>query len=119
MAEFDYDGLIFRSVANAGSGEVDGETRFHYRQAGAVVWATYEGGAIVKGTLTAKVETSGVLDMRYALVNLQGALMTGRCRSTPERLPDGRIRLHEDWQWTSGDGSSGRSVIEQVDGEDC
>jgi hypothetical protein len=27
---------------------------------------------------------------------------------------DGRLRLHERWQWTSGDGASGESVIEEV-----
>ena len=33
--------------------------------------------------------------MRYHQVNDRGELMTGVCRSTPEVLPDGRIRLHE------------------------
>jgi hypothetical protein len=40
--------------------------------------------------------------------------MTGICRSTPEILPDGRIRLHEKWQWTSGDRSSGESIVEEI-----
>lgn len=33
---------------------------------------------------------------------------------TPEILPDGRIRLHERWQWTNGDGSSGTSIVEEL-----
>lgn len=40
--------------------------------------------------------------------------MTGICRSTPEILEDGRIRLHEEWIWTSGDQSSGKSIIEEI-----
>jgi hypothetical protein len=52
--------------------------------------------------------------MRYQHVNKQNELMTGRCHSVPERLPDGRLRMHESWQWTSGDNSSGESVIEEV-----
>jgi len=40
--------------------------------------------------------------------------MTGVCRSTPELLPDGRIRLHEKWQWTCGDRASGESIIEEI-----
>ena len=56
----------------------------------------------------------GNLDARYAHVNAEGGLMTGECRTTPERLPDGRLRLHEEWRWTSGDGSSGRSVVEEI-----
>ncbi len=52
--------------------------------------------------------------MRYQHVNRDGELMTGHCRSTPELLPDGRLRLHESWQWTSGDGSRGESIIEEI-----
>lgn len=52
--------------------------------------------------------------MRYQHVNAEGELMTGICRSTPEVLADGRIRLHEKWRWTSGDLSSGESIIEEV-----
>lgn len=110
----DYDGRRFRSVSNSPTGEVGAETVFTYHQKGDVVWATYEGGAIRFGTLIAKVDGNGVLDMRYHHVNAAGELMTGVCRSTPERLPDGRIRLHEQWRWTSGDGSTGESVIEEV-----
>ena len=42
------------------------------------------------------------------------APMTGLCRSRLEILPDGRYRLHEDWQWTGGDKSRGTSTIEEV-----
>jgi hypothetical protein len=114
MPRIDYDGRRFRSLRNSETGEVDDQTRFEYRQRDGVVWATYEGGAIRFGTLIATVDPDGVLDMRYHHVNAAGELMTGRCRSTPELLPDGRLRLHERWQWTSGDGSEGESVVEEV-----
>lgn len=112
-----YDGRRFRSTENASTGEVSAETLFHYHQEGDVVWGTYSGGAIRRGTLVAKADPEGHLDMRYAHVNTAGKLMTGRCHSTPEVLDDGRIRLHERWQWTSGDGSLGESVVEEVVGE--
>jgi len=54
------------------------------------------------------------LDMRYQHINRKRELMTGVCRSTPEILPDGRIRLHETWQWTTGDLASGTSVLEEI-----
>lgn len=119
MSRIAYDGINydrrrFRSVSNSETGEVGAGTLFEYHQRDGVVWATYEGGAIRFGTLIATVDEDGVLDMRYHHVNAAGELMTGRCRSTPEVLPDGRLRLHERWQWTSGDGSSGESVIEEV-----
>lgn len=110
----DYDGRRFRAVWNTPNGEVGGETVFAYRQAGDVVWATYAGGGVRQGVLVATVDAEGGLDMRYSHVNDAGALMTGTCRSTPEALPDGRLRLYERWRWTSGDASSGESVVEEI-----
>lgn len=112
-ASINYNQRRFRSVSNAANGEVGAETIFQYQQAGDLVWAEYRGGAIVFGTLIAKADAQGCLDMRYQHLNAAGELMTGRCHSTPEVLPDGRLRLHERWQWTSGDGSTGESVIEE------
>lgn len=113
-----YDNRYFASVSNSESGEVSSETIFHYRHTDNLVRAEYKGGEIVFGTLIAKVSEDGALDMRYQHLNRQGELMTGKCASTPEVLTDGRIRLHEKWQWTSGDLSSGESVIEELSKSD-
>jgi len=109
-----YEGRRFRSVGNSETGEVGPETVFDYSQDGDVVSATYGGGGVRSGFLIATADGEGNLDARYAHVNASGELMTGECRTTPERLPDGRLRLHEEWRWTSGDGSSGRSVVEET-----
>ncbi len=109
-----YEGRRFRSVENSETGEVGPETVFNYGQDGDVVSATYGGGGVRSGVLIATADGEGNLDARYAHVNVLGELMTGECRTTPERLPDGRLRLHEEWRWTSGDGSSGRSVVEEI-----
>ncbi|MBP6813201.1 MAG: hypothetical protein KA138_16850 [Saprospiraceae bacterium] len=101
-------------MSNSDNGAVSGKTTFHYQQSGQIVTATYAGGDIVAGHLIALVDDTGCLDMRYHQVNGAGELHTGICRSSPEILPDGRIRLHEIWQWTSGDRSSGHSVVEEV-----
>ncbi|MGH9944058.1 MAG: n-acetylglutamate synthase [Pyrinomonadaceae bacterium] len=115
MPDINYHDRHFAPVNNSESGEVSGATRFHYRQRGEhLVWATYEGGEILFGTLVANVIEGGALDMRYQHVNRRGELMTGRCRSTPEVLADGRLRLHESWQWTCGDQSAGTSVLEEI-----
>ncbi len=110
----DYDGRRFRPVENSETGEVGPGTVFAYRQDGNVVSATYEGGGVRYGVLIATSDGEGNLDARYGHVNAEGDLMTGECRTTPEVLPDGRLRLHEEWRWTSGDGSSGRSVVEEI-----
>jgi hypothetical protein len=114
-----YNNRTFASTTNTPNGQVSSATLFHYHQSdspnGSIVWASYSGGQIVKGFLIATVQQpKGVLDARYQHVNSSGELMTGRCSSTPEELPDGRLRLHERWQWTSGDLSSGSSVVEEV-----
>lgn len=109
-----YDGRRFASVENSATGEVGPETVFHYHQDGDVVWATYDGGAVRRGTLIARSDDTGNLEARYGHVNASGELMTGECRSTPEVLPDGRIRLREEWRWTSGDRSSGGSIVEEI-----
>jgi hypothetical protein len=114
MLFINYDNRKFASIKNSGSGEAGAETVFHYHQKEDVVWAEYSGGEIVQGTLIAKCDERGNLDMRYQHINRNGELMTGKCLSSPEVLPDGRIRLHEKWQWTCGDLSSGESVIEEI-----
>ena len=108
-----YEGRRFRSVSNSETGEVGAETVFQYHQNGDLVWAEYGGGEILFGTLIAKVLDDDSLDIRYQHLNRKGDLMTGICRSKPETFPDGRLRLHEKWQWTSGDLSAGRSVVEE------
>jgi hypothetical protein len=109
-----YNARVFRSVANSDGGDVTGETTFHYHQRDDLVWATYAGGSVAFGTLLAKVDALGALDMRYHHVAVDGNFKSGRCHSRPERLPDGRLRLHEQWQWTDGADGQGASIIEEV-----
>jgi hypothetical protein len=112
--KINYDKRVFRSVQNSETGEVSGETTFHYHQKDNLVWAEYSGGEIVFGNLIARVSENGSLDMRYQHLNKKGELMTGKCVSTPEILDGGRIRLYENWEWTSGDHSKGVSVVEEI-----
>lgn len=111
---FNYDGRIFRSVSNTDNGDVGEQTLFHYHQNNDIVWAEYSGGVIIRGMLIAQLDDNGILDMRYQHITSDGNIMTGKCQSTPEILSDGRYRLHEKWQWTSGDKSSGESIVEEI-----
>jgi hypothetical protein len=109
-----YHQRVFKAVQKASNGDVSEATRFYYTQEKGIVTAVYEGGEVRKGSLIAKVLSDGRLDMRYHHINKLGQLMTGKCISTPEIGIDGIIRLHEKWQWTSGDQSEGVSVIEEI-----
>lgn len=114
MNKINYNDRKFSSIRNSETGEVSAETIFHYHQKDALVWAEYAGGEIVFGSLIAKVVENDCLEMRYQHLNKQGELMTGKCFSAPEILADGRIRLYEKWQWTSGNFSTGESIVEEI-----
>ncbi|GAA0879657.1 hypothetical protein GCM10009119_26260 [Algoriphagus jejuensis] len=109
-----YHDKTFRPVSNSENGETSAETLFHYQQHGDILVCNYSGGKILQGHLIGLVDKNGQIDMRYHQINTNNELMTGICRSVPEVLPNGKIRLHETWQWTSGDLSVGSSVLEEV-----
>jgi hypothetical protein len=113
-AAINYDGRVFRTRANSSGGDVGEETTFHYHQRGDVVWATYAGGSIHFGTLLARADSDGNLDMRYQHLLTDGTFKTGLCTSRPEWLPDGRLRVHERWRWTDGAEGGGVSLIEEI-----
>nr|WP_276169021.1 n-acetylglutamate synthase [Zobellia alginiliquefaciens] len=109
-----YDGKKFRPVQNSENGETTQETIFYYQQKGNILTSEYAGGKIKKGHLIGLVDEQGNIDMRYHQVNTDGELMTGVCSSVPEMTKEGKVRLHENWQWTSGDRSKGTSILEEL-----
>jgi len=108
-----YNGKIFRPIENSENGETSSETIFDYKQIGNILTSEYSGGKIKKGHLIGLVDEIGNIDMRYHQVNNKGEIMTGICKSKPEIMENGKIRLHESWEWTSGDKSKGKSIIEE------
>lgn len=109
----DYNGKIFKPIENTENGESSNETVFLYKQVGNILTSEYSGGKIKKGHLIGLVDEKGNIDMRYHQINDNDEIMTGICKSKPEIIKNGKIRLHENWQWTSGDKSKGKSIIEE------
>jgi hypothetical protein len=111
---FTYDGIRFRAAeppaatphATAGSPTIG-----HYHQQGDLVWAEFGGGRLRTGRLVGTARPDGTIEAAYCQVALDGTVVAGTVVSTPERLPDGRIRLVEDWR--RADGSTGVSMIEE------
>lgn len=112
--KINYNNRRFKPVSNSDNGEVSAEMIFHYQQTDNILTCSYNGENIITGHLIGKVDQSGCIDMNYHQVNIEGQIMTGLCKSIPEILPDGKIRLHEEWQWTSGDKSKGKSILEEI-----
>ena len=109
-----YNDKKFRPISNTANGESSNETLFHYRQIGNILTSEYSGGKIKQGHLIGLVDNAGIIEMRYHQVNEKNELMTGICISIPEILENGKIRLHENWEWTSADKSKGTSIIEEL-----
>lgn len=110
-----YNNKTFRPIQNTENGETSSETIFHYKQIGNMLISDYKGGKILYGHLIGIVDELGHIEMRYHQMNDQFEIMTGKCKSIPEIMKNGKIRLHETWEWTSGDFSSGSSIIEEVE----
>lgn len=106
------DGRVLRGVSNDGDGQVDASTIFHYHQQDDLVWAEYEGGAIRRGYLVGTSDGT-TLDFRYVHIDVDGTTHAGRSLDMIEVLSDGRVRLHERWEWDSREGA-GESVVEEI-----
>lgn len=110
----DYNDKKFKPVSNSDNGEVSNDMIFHYKQTGNILTCSYQGSNIIKGHLIGLVDDNGYINMSYHQINNNGVLMTGTCISKPEKMENGKIRLHEEWQWTSGDQSTGNSILEEL-----
>ena len=109
-----YNHKSFRPIQNTDNGETSPETVFYYKQEGNIISSEYKGGKIIYGHLIGLVDKEGCIEMSYHQINSNNEIMTGKCFSKPEILINGKIRLHETWQWTSGDLSTGTSIIEEI-----
>ncbi len=109
--KINYDGKVFVPKINSENGEVGEETAFYYQQSGTTLWADYAGGKIVRGQLVGSVSGDGALDFYYQHINKDRQVRTGKCHSIPHILEDGKLELHEEWQWLNGDKSKGISII--------
>jgi hypothetical protein len=107
------DGRSFAAEAVSDDGEVSAATRFAYREFDGVVWASYSGGAIVRGELVGTRVGDG-LDFRYVHLTADGQTAAGRCRSVVSHLLDGRLQLDETWTWESRPGSGRSTLVEQT-----
>ena len=91
----------------------------HYHQAGDLIWGEFAGGEVRRGTLAGSSAPDGEIRFGYCMVLGGGTIVTGFCRSVPEVLDDGRIRLTEYWQRFTPEGSSGISVLEELPRTAC
>lgn len=104
---------VFIAVMNSASGEVSKQTDFYYFQQDSMVWAEYRGGEIKKGFLIGKFISDDEISFTYQHLNHKLENRLGKCISKIEKLPSGKLRLTEKWQWLDGNQEVGESVIEE------
>jgi hypothetical protein len=106
------DGRRFRVLAMDSQGEASEASVFEYHEDDVLVWAEYAGGAVRLGYLVG-TRAGDRLAFRYTQLNESGETSNGRCATTISTLPDGRLRLDENWAWESKPGS-GTSAAEEI-----
>ncbi len=110
--ELNLNGKKFKSASVSSNGEVSSSTVFEYRQKENVIWATYEGGDILFGTLSGRIEKQH-LTFTYQHQNNYDEFKTGKCKSII-KMKDGKLILKEKWEWTCDDYSKGESKLEEI-----
>jgi hypothetical protein len=103
-----YEGRLFRK-AGGGDGTVA-----RYRQDGDLVWADFAGGKVRRGTITGTCAPDGALRLAYTMVLETGEVISGHTVNVPERRPDGRLVLREEWQRYGEHAARGVSYLEEV-----
>lgn len=102
-------GTTFRAVANSENGSLNTQTEMRFTRDDGIVVASYDGGTIAVGHVLGKWLGEDELDMLYQGATTGGDVQAGTARATFSLDEQGRTRMHLDWRWLTGDGSSGRS----------
>lgn len=102
-------GLAFRAVANSTNGSLNTETIMRFTSDEAVIVGSYSGGTILTGHVLARRITDWEVEMLYQGATVAGQVQAGKARAQFRPNAKGRMSMYLDWQWLTGDGSSGQS----------
>ncbi|MET8140500.1 hypothetical protein ABZU32_09345 [Sphaerisporangium sp. NPDC005288] len=107
------DGRAFAMVSSTASEvNADEPTRFHYREANGVIWGGYTGDTVIHGRFVGTRDDDRI-ELTYAHALKAGGRAAGRSTSRIESLPDGRLRLVEEFAF-DGDDTPQVSVCEEI-----
>jgi hypothetical protein len=102
-------GLAFKAVANSKNGSLNTETIMRFTSDEGVIVGSYSGGTIVLGHVLAKRLTDSEIEMLYQGATTTGLVQAGKARAQFRPNAEGRMSMYLEWQWLTGDGSSGQS----------
>jgi hypothetical protein len=102
-------GKRFRAVSNSKSGHLNSETEMCFTSDAGIIEGTYRGGTIAAGHVLAKRTSETELEMLYHGATTDGAHNAGKAHAKFAPDEQGRMCMHLDWQWLTGDQSKGQS----------
>ena len=74
-----------------------------------VITGNYSGGTIVAGHVLAKWVAESEIEMLYQGATTAGQVQAGKAYGRFRPNADGRLSMYLEWQWLTGDQSSGQS----------
>src|SRR5262245_18129384 len=102
-------GLAFRAVTNSKNGSLNAETVMRFTSDDPVIVGSYSGGTIVTGHVLGKRLDESEIEMLYQGATTAGQVQAGKARAQFRPNADGRMSMYLEWQWLTGDRSSGQS----------
>jgi len=106
------DGLTMFVSSTAEDGVVSCETHLHFVQRGWRVAGRYAGGRVARGCLVGRW-VGDALHFRYAQREDGRTIHAGHSECHVRELPDGRLRLIEQFAWDTRPGS-GVNVFDEL-----
>lgn len=105
MKAINLDGVVMCVSSTADCGVVDANTRLHFTQKGASVFARYSGGSVTRGCLVGTISGSKLV-FRYSQLEDSGHIHGGRSICEVQRSEQAGFRVieHFSWRTRSGDG---------------
>ena len=102
-------GLAFRAVANVKNGSMNTDTIMRFTSDDDVIVGSYSGGTIVAGHVLAKWLAESEIEMLYQGATTGGQVQAGKAHAQFRPNADGRMSMYLEWEWLTGDRSSGQS----------
>ena len=110
-------GKMFRAISNSNNGNLNTETVMRFTSDDTVITGFYSGGTIAIGHVLAKRINKMELEMLYHGATKEGVHNAGKAHATFSPDDTGRMHMHLDWQWLTGDQSKGQSEWVLTDNE--
>jgi hypothetical protein len=102
-------GTTFRVISNSKHGSVNTETEMRFTSDDGIVIGRYSGGTVMAGHVLGKRLGESEMEMLYHSMNTSGEIQAGKAHGRFALDEAGRMRMLLDWQWLTGDESSGQS----------